>query len=61
MVKSFAPIPRVASLQMVAIFYTIMLRNYQRFFFSFNSSCTPSRAHGAARSYGMDANDYGKI
>jgi hypothetical protein len=61
MVKSFAPIPRVASLQMVAIFYTIMLRNYQRFFFSSKIGCTPSRAPGAAMSCGMDVSDYGKI
>lgn len=61
MVKSLSPVPGLASLQKIAIFYTIMLRNYQRFFFGFNSNCTPSRVQGAARSYGMDASDHGKI
>jgi hypothetical protein len=61
MVKSLAPMPRVASLLKIAIFYTIMLKNYQRFFFSFNTGCTLLVASGASRSYGMDAIDYGKI
>lgn len=61
MVKSFACMPRVVFLQKFAIFYTIMLNNYQRFFFRSNTGCTPSRAPGAARSYRMDASDYGKI
>ena len=61
MVKSFDPTSAIASLEKIAIFYTIMLNNYQRFLPGFKRRQTLLKVPGVARSCASGVCDYGKI